>query len=214
MSDIPLVTILILFWNSEKHLPVCLERLSSQTHRNYEIIIVNNGAIREQIAGLETDKLHIHHLNSNLGFAVANNIGARLARGQWLVLLNADAYPESDWLEKLLRAAEQNPDYSVFSSRQIQYNAPHLLDGAGDAYHISGLAWRNGYKLPSKTYGLEQKEVNSPCAAAALYSREAFLNACGFDEDYFSYFDDVDLDCRLRLIYVKVWSVHEAAGIL
>ena len=46
--------------------------------------------------------LHIHRLSSNLGYPVPNNIGARLARGKWLALLNADAFPEPDWLEQLL----------------------------------------------------------------------------------------------------------------
>ncbi len=149
-------------------------------------------------------------MNENKGFAIANNIGARLAHGKRIALLNADAYPEPDWLEKLLKAAETNPEYTSFSSRQIQFNVPDLLDGAGDAYHISGLAWRNGYKLSSKTYGLEQQEVFSACAAAALYSREEFLKVSGFDEDYFSYFEDVDLGFRLRLSGAKCLYVPEA----
>lgn len=154
--------------------------------------------------------LYIERLDSNLGFAVANNIGARLARGEWIVLLNADAYPEPDWLENLLKATEQNPEYTAFSSRQIQYNAPHLLDGAGDVYHVSGLAWRNGYNLPAKAYGIDQREIFSPCAAAALYDREMFLKIGGFDEDYFSYFEDVDLGFRFRLNGGKCLYVPEA----
>jgi GT2 family glycosyltransferase len=210
VPDTPLVTILILFWKSEEHLPVCLGRLSSQTNRDFEIIIVNNGAARNALDELATNTLSLIHLDNNLGFAVANNIGARLAGGKWLALLNADAYPEPDWLENLLKAADANPEYTAFSSRQIQFNAPEQLDGAGDAYHISGLAWRSGYKLLAKIYGLEQREVFSPCAAAALYLRDEFLNAGGFDEDYFSYFEDVDLGFRLRLSGAKCLYVPEA----
>ncbi|HAW51440.1 MAG TPA: glycosyltransferase family 2 protein, partial [Flavobacteriales bacterium] len=97
-----------------------------------------------------------------------------MAKGKWLALLNADAFPEPDWLEKLVQAAEENPEYSFFSSRQIQANNPKLMDGAGDAYHISGLAWRNGYNHKVSDYGHEQKEVFSACAAAALISRDLF----------------------------------------
>jgi GT2 family glycosyltransferase len=149
-------------------------------------------------------------LPNNVGFATANNIGARLARGKWLVLLNADAFPEPDWLEKLLQAADANPEYSFFSSRQVQANKPELLDGTGDAYHISGLAWRNNYQLPSKTHSFDKKDVFSACGAAALYLREDFLQAGGFDEDYFSYFEDVDLGFRLRLAGKKCLYVPEA----
>jgi GT2 family glycosyltransferase len=60
--------------------------------------------------------LHIHKINSNPGFAVANNIGARLARGQSLALLSTDAFPEPDWLEQLVRAADDNPGFTFFAS--------------------------------------------------------------------------------------------------
>ncbi len=214
MQSHPLVSIIIITWNSEKHLQTCVHKLSTQTFYDFEVILVDNGSEDGALGGLHEKypalDLHIQRLSSNQGFALANNIGARLAHGQWLALLNADAYPEPDWLEQLLRATEQNPEYISFSSRQIQFNEPHLLDGAGDAYNISGLAWRNGYKLPSKTYGLQKKEVFSPCAAAALYFREAFLKVGGFDEDYFSYFEDVDLGFRLRLSGEKCLYVPEA----
>lgn len=208
------ISVLILTWNSETTLSRCLTSLESQRHQNFEIIIVDNASTDETIKNLQSETtksgIVIKKLHKNKGFAAANNIGARLARGKWLALLNADAFPEPDWLEKLLQAAETNPQYSFFSSRQIQFNAPERLDGAGDAYHISGLAWRNEYQLPSKTHGLEKKDVFSACGAAALYLREDFLQAGGFDEDYFSYFEDVDLGFRLRLAGKKCLYVPEA----
>jgi GT2 family glycosyltransferase len=144
-------------------------------------------------------KLKVERLNTNHGFAAANNIGARLAHGRWLALLNADAFPEADWLEKLIKSAEDNPEYSCFSSRQIQANTPELLDGTGDSYHVSGVAWRRNIDYPSSQFGTNAEEIFSPCAAAALYLHEAFLKVGGFDEDFFSYFEDVDLGFRLRL---------------
>ncbi|MBM3180631.1 MAG: glycosyltransferase family 2 protein [Chloroflexi bacterium] len=210
MSEPPLVTVIIVFWNSEKHFPECLERLATQTFRDFEIVVVNNGSDIHWFDQYNIDGLRVHHLEANLGFAVANNIGARLVRGKWIALLNADAYPEPDWLENLLKAARENPQFNFFSSRQLQADTPELLDGAGDAYHISGLAWRNGYCLPADSCALEQREVFSPCAAAALYSRDDFIKIGGFDEDYFSYFEDVDLGFRLGLQGKKCLYVPEA----
>ncbi|MBI5825774.1 MAG: glycosyltransferase family 2 protein [Chloroflexi bacterium] len=210
----PLISIIVLCWNSAAHLPQCLNTLTSQSYKDFEVIVIDNNSLDGSIENLvqlwPALNLKLERLNENKGFATANNIGVKFARGKWIALLNADAFPEPEWLEKLLRAAERNPEYSAFSSRQIQNNAPHLLDGAGDAYHISGLAWRNGYKLSAKEYGLEGREVFSPCAAAALYSREEFLKVGGFDEDYFSYFEDVDLGFRLRLGGAKCLYVPEA----
>jgi len=203
------VSVILVAYNSAKYLLRCLFCLEEQSVQDFEVIIMDNDGSAGDFVKNKLVRTY-QSLNKNLGFASANNFGACLARGEWIVLLNADAYPEPDWLANLLRAAEQNPEYSAFSSRQIQYNAPHLLDGAGDAYHISGLAWRNGYNLSADKYGLEQKEIFSPCAAAAMYRREDFLRVNGFDEDYFSYFEDVDLGFRLRLNGTKCLYVPEA----
>jgi len=210
----PIVSVIIVTWNSKAHLSTCLDRLSQQAVSDFEVIIIDNGSTDEALVGLldRYPKLNLHseHLESNVGFASANNIGARLAHGKWLVLLNADAFPEPDWLEKLLQAAETNPEYSFFASRQIQAHNPELLDGTGDVYHISGLAWRRHYKLSEKEIGHQIEEVFSPCGAAALFLRDDFLQGGGFDEDYFSYFEDVDLGFRLRLAGKKCLYVPEA----
>jgi GT2 family glycosyltransferase len=216
-----MVSIIIPYWKDSHYLTRCLQGVENQVIETLEVIIMDNNSNDVSIDSLESQfpnlNIAIKHLESNLGFATANNIGVRLAHGKWIALLNTDAFPEPDWLENLLNAAQENPGYSFFSSRQIQANLPELLDGAGDAYHVSGLAWRNGYNLPSMEYGSEQKEVFSACAAAALFSRDEFLSIDGFDEDFFSYYEDVDLGFRLRLqgkkcLYVPGAIVHHVGS--
>ena len=213
----PNISVVISVWNSGAMLSTCLACLSTQSYKEFEVIIVDNassdGAIEDLQERWPSLNFEIIKHPENKGFAVANNVGARLARGRWLVLLNADAFPEPEWLEKLLQATENNPDFTSFSSRQIQANHPDFLDGAGDAYHVSGLAWRIGLGYPSRQYGLDSTELFSPCAAAAMYQRDAFLEVGGFDEDFFSYFEDVDLGFRLQLrgyrcLYVPGAVVH------
>jgi GT2 family glycosyltransferase len=206
------ISIIITTWNSAPHLPRCLDSLENQTYQNFEIIIIDNGSTDGGVNGIQEKhpelNICIKKLDTNTGFAVANNIGARMARGEWLALLNADAFPEPVWLENLLRAAKQYP-HASFASRQIQENSPDFLDGEGDVYHISGLAWRRGYNEP--IYHTENiEEIFSPCAAAALYPRQAFLDVGGFDKDYFAYHEDVDLGFRLRLYGVKSYYVPQA----
>ncbi|MBI2757379.1 MAG: glycosyltransferase family 2 protein [Chloroflexi bacterium] len=210
----PCVSIIIICWNSREYLPRCLSGLSKQTYRDFEVIVIDNGSTDESAAGLleshPSINLRLERFETNQGFAVANNFGAHLARGKWLALLNSDAFPEPDWLAQLIKAAENNPEFSFFASRQLQSKNPELLDGAGDAYHLSGFAWRRYFGYPADKYGLSSKEVFSACAAAALYSREAFLQAGGFDEDFFSYYEDVDLSFRLRLQGFRCLYVPDA----
>jgi len=136
----------------------------------------------------------------NLGFAAGNNLGFKYAENaEWLILLNPDAVPSVDWLERMLSTAEKHPEFSMFGSRMLQMNNPELLDGDGDCYHISGFAWRSGIGLASKKVPNKTKEAFSPCAAAALYKGSVIRSAGGFDEDFFCYMEDVDLGFRLQL---------------
>lgn len=217
----PDVSVVIVTWNSGANLSHCLSRLGTQTFKNFEVIIVDNGSTDGSVNSLEGQypdlNIKIRNLGNNLGFAAANNIGAHLAHGKWLALLNTDAFPESTWLEELLSASKNYDNYTSFSSRQIQANNPAFLDGAGDAYHTSGLAWRINLGYPADDYGLEFTELFSPCAAAAMYLREAFLAVDGFDETFFSYFEDVDLGFRMQLkgyrcLYVPRAVVHHVGS--
>ncbi len=139
-------------------------------------------------------------LPSNAGFAKANNIAARAARDyDALALLNPDAVADPGWLDALVRAAELEPTAASFASQMRLAESPELLDGAGDTYHVSGRAWRNGHRQRWTEWPRHNVEVFAPCAAAALYRRAAFEEVGGFDETYFCYFEDVDLGFRLRL---------------
>jgi GT2 family glycosyltransferase len=221
MQPETLISIVIVYWNSAKYLPRCLDCLSRQTFRDFEIILIDNGSLDDGTKGLEETypdlQLRLESLTSNLGFAVANNLGARLARGKWLVLLNADAFPDPNWLDELINATKAYPNVASFSSRQLQANEPKFLDGAGDAYHVSGFAWRVALGYPADQYGLNVSELFSPCAAAAMYLREAFVDVGGFDEDFFSYYEDVDIGFRLRLkgyrcLYAPQAIVHHVGS--
>ena len=215
MSDLNIaarVSVILVTWNSSAYLGKCLDCLVMQTDKDFEVVIVDNGSTDSDYSNLKEKypelSLSVKRLEQNSGFAYANNIGARLARGKWLALLNADAFPEPDWLERMLNAAHNYPN-SFFSSRQIQADNPGLLDGEGDVYHVSGLVWRKNYNFP--VYALNEfQEIFSSCAAAALYPRQEFLDAGGFDEDYFSYLEDVDLGFRLRLRGLTCMLVPQA----
>ncbi len=212
----PEVSIIIVNWNGIKILPRCLEALQAQTNQNFEIIVVDNGSTDQSSEGLENryPNLSVMQLGRNLGFAAANNRGASAARGKWLALLNNDAFPTPNWLEKLLDCARENPSFSFFACQLVSDADEKILDGAGDIYHISGMAWHRGRgKLASDFHsisGNQPIEVFSPCAAAALYDRQSFLDIGGFQERFFSHHEDVDLGFRLRLIGKRCLYVPQA----
>ena len=207
------IAVLVVNWNGGALLSRCLQSLARQRRPPDQIIVVDNGSTDESLAIAEPwcRGVQVIRLTENVGFARANNIAAAAARqADALALLNPDAFAEPGWLEALEGAAQRLPEAAAFASQMRLDGAPDLLDGAGDSYHVSGRAWRNGHQQPASSGPSGEVEVFAPCAAAALYRRDAFEEAGGFDERFFCYFEDVDLGFRLRLLGYRCFYVPEA----
>lgn len=208
------VSVIIVNWNTGIYLKRCLSSLRKQTLSPREVIIVDNASTDSSADGLEEcyPDVKVVRLDKNIGFAAANNYAARLTSGDcnWFALLNPDAFPEPDWLESLTDAVRMHPEYKFFGSRLMNANQPSMIDGTGDINHISGLVWRDDHENEANASMFKAKEIFSPCGAAALYSKEAFAAANGFDEDYFCYVEDVDLGFRLRLLGYRCLYVPES----
>ncbi|MGZ5051273.1 MAG: glycosyltransferase family 2 protein [Methylobacter sp.] len=213
------VAVIIVNWNGAQFLEQCLTALMNQTVKPHEIILLDNASSDDSIKIAQQFPVRLIQLNSNTGFARGNNLAieAASAESEWIALINPDAYAEPHWLETLLTAAEIHPEFDVFTSRLLNAADPALLDGAGDTYHVSGLAWRIGHGNPMSESTKQTREVFSACAAAALYRRNVLREIGGFDEDYFCYVEDVDLGFRLRLaghscLYVPESVAHHVGS--
>jgi GT2 family glycosyltransferase len=206
---------IIVTYNSWTYLQRCVEAIRLQTTPFHRIIIIDNASdtpLAESGLALPRQFEFIRN-DHNSGFAAANNRAVNaLDDCDWIALINPDAFIASDWLEKLQDAAKQNPDFSFFGSTLLMADRPDMLDGTGDIYHMSGLAWRDGHGTARIDAPTIDHEVFSPCAAAALYRRDTFLNAGGFDEDFFCYMEDVDLGFRLRLAGHRCMQIPSAVA--
>ena len=196
----PDITVVVVNYNSGDYLKGCIASLARQTHRNFETIIIDNNSTDGSLDRLaeKPARLTILKQADNLGFASANNIGAAAGKGAWLALLNPDAEAEPGWLDAMMRAIAERPDHRMVASLQLNLHDPSKLDGAGDNYLAYGYAWRGGFGHAASS-APQAGECFGPCGAAALYPRDAFLEAGGFDERYFCYHEDVDIAFRLRL---------------
>lgn len=215
MPSVGSVAVVVVNASSGAHIGRTLDALARQTVRPRRTIVVDNASAdgsADAIARLHPDA-ELVRLAENVGFAAASNLGARLAGGcDWIATLNPDAFPEPGWLEALLGAADANPAYASFGSRLVCAADEAVLDGTGDRYHVNGFAWRRDHGCSATTVR-RSGEVFSPCAAAALYRRDAFLEVGGFDEAFFCYFEDTDLAFRLRLLGHRSLYVGEAVAL-
>lgn len=213
-------SVIIVNWNGEPFLERCLTALVAQTVKPHEIILVDNASSDRSVdIARRFPAVRLMALDQNTGFARGNNLAieATSAGSEWITLLNPDAFAEPRWLEALLGAAERNPRFVIFSSKLINAGNPAVLDGAGDAYLMSGRVRRIGHGMPVSAVAENEREVFSPSAAAAMYRRSALREIGGFDEDYFCYVEDVDLGFRLRLaghrcLYVPQSVAHHVGS--
>jgi GT2 family glycosyltransferase len=205
------VTVVIVNWNSGALLADCLEHLLAQTLPPTRIVVLDNDSTDGSMTCADRfPSVNFRFLGENLGFAVANNLAVAEADTEFVALLNPDANPEPDWLERLLAAALDDPQVVAFGSRQMMHEPPTTIDGLGDIYHVSGLTWRRGFGRQLDGGDLESREVFSACGAAVLYRREDFLRAGGFDETFFCYCEDVDLGFRFLLAGKRCLYVADA----
>jgi len=155
----------------------CLEAVALQTHLPSRLLLVDNagmdGSFEKACAFVGSNPAlagitEILHNKRNLGFAAANNAAAAICETEFLALLNPDAIPEPDWLEKLLAAAKRHPQAASFASRQMLDGERGFVDGLGDVYHPIGICWRRRHGKVLRPSDLVETETTSACAAAAL----------------------------------------------
>ncbi|RFB03975.1 glycosyltransferase family 2 protein [Parvularcula marina] len=208
----PALSVIIVNYNSGERLTRVFAALDRQTWRDFETLLVDN-ASSDDSASLAAEYPHLVTVKMspvNTGFAGGVMIGAAMAKGEWLVVLNPDAYPESDWLEKLMAAAMEYGPETLLGSVQLTEDEEDRLDGLGDVYHMSGVAWRGGFGKSAALTPTEDREIFAPCFAAAALHRERFLSLGGLDEDFFCYHEDVDFGFRHRLAGGRAVLVHDA----
>jgi GT2 family glycosyltransferase len=208
-----LVDVVIVNYNAGAWLARTVAALQAQTFTDFRTIIVDNGSTDRSLDDLPAGPVPVDIIRAgkNLGFAAGNNLAIRgHVRAEWLALLNPDAFPHPDWLERFLAAARAHPEFAFFGCRMLDAASPTHLDGVGDVYHVSGLHWRDGHSCPNSHRYDAPEEIFAPCAAAALYRTRDVVEAGGFDEDFFCYAEDVDLGFRLRMFGHRCLYVPDA----
>lgn len=201
MTDTPTVeiTVVIPTWNRRDLLGHCLRSLREQTVPA-EILVVDNGSTDGTLAMLADDfpEVSCLPLGRNVGFAAAVNAGLDRVTTRMTALLNNDTEADSAWVERGLEAAERYPEFSFFASRMVDFTNRRTLDSAGDRYGRTGLPTKRGLGEPVDRYPHEE-EVFGASAGAAFYRMSLFREIGPFDESYYTYLEDVELNLRARL---------------
>lgn len=210
-------------WNTLRFLPRCLDSVRAQDVEA-ELLVVDNGSGDGSVEWLRREGIDHVALPENVGFAAAVNLGVRRTSAPAVLVLNADTTLEPGCLARLAEALEGDATLGGVQPRILQMEDEASVESAGlysagQALTRDGRAFELGMGEEQRPELLRRREVFGVCGAACLLRRELFDQLGGYDETYFSFYEDVDLNVRARIAgrrfeYVPeavVWHVGNAA---
>ncbi len=195
MSNLPLVSIIVLNWNGEKCIQLCLNSLFEQTYPNYEVIVVDNASTDDspEIVRREFSRARLIVNGSNLGFAAGNNVGIRAANGDLIAMFNNDAIADKDWLAEMVKALTSSHQVGVVGSLVYYYEPKDRIWSAGarlDA--LTGLMWQVPQDESPEKVNSVKDDIDLVANCASLIKKETFDKVGLLDEDYFFLVEDLD----------------------
>ncbi|MCD6519729.1 MAG: glycosyltransferase family 2 protein [Anaerolineae bacterium] len=207
-----MVSVIIPNWNGLALLRPCLRSLEEQTYAHFEVIVVDNGSTdgSAEMVQKEFPWVRLLVMAENRGYAGGCNAGIRLAEGDLLVMLNNDTEVDPHWLEALVDALERHPEAGSAASRIMIYDRPGILHSAGDLYRRNGLPDSRGVWQPYAPPYDREEYVFGGCGGAVAYRREMLEEIGLFEERFFLYCEDVDLNWRAQLAGWKCIYVPHA----
>ncbi len=212
VSSMDKIAVVVPNWNGADHLAGCLDSLLAQS-LTARIIVVDNGSTDGSLKLLEkySDIEVILH-TENKGFAGGVNAGFRRAIDdglKYVATLNNDAVADKDWLRHLADSLDKNPRVGIVTSKILTADGKRL-DSTGDYLTVWGLPYPRGRGENDINKYDGDREVFGASGGASLY-RIKMLNGIGlFDEDFFAYYEDVDLSFRAQLAGWKIRFVPAA----
>lgn len=215
------VTVVIPNYNGKEFIDKCMLHLTKQDFTDFKVIVTDNGSKdgSGEMALKYSDRLNVElvELGDNYGFSRAVNEGIVRSDSEYVILLNNDAYAGKHFIKELVNKMDSDENIFAAQALMLQYSDKNLVDGAGDYFSAMGWGFAWGKDGEAKNY-MQERDVFSCCAGAAIY-RKSILDEIGlFDENFFAYLEDMDIGYRARLygyrnvIVPKAKVLHVGSG--
>jgi N-acetylglucosaminyl-diphospho-decaprenol L-rhamnosyltransferase len=209
-------SVVVVTYNAGGHVERCLESVVGGPH---DVIVVDNASTdgTKELVRERFPSVRLIELPENIGFGAANNAGMEAADGDYYLLLNSDAQPVGDGIDRLVAFAEATPGVGVAGPRLLSPDGrvqksvrgfPTLWRLATEYFFLRKLA--PGSRLLNDFYGAGfnyrvRREAEFLMGAVLLLRREAVEEVGGFDPSFFMFSEEVDLCYRLR---AAGWAVE------
>jgi GT2 family glycosyltransferase len=189
------VTAVVLAYGAEPWLLACVRSVLASTGVQVEVLLVDNGCTSDAVQELSGwPRVTVLRPGSNLGFAGGVVLGAKGVASEFLAMVNSDAIVDEGALAALVAEAS-GEDVGIASACVVLGDRPDLVNSVGNPVHLLGFAWAGGFGDPVIAHPAATDVASATGACAVL--RTSWWNTLGgFAEEYFAYYEDVELSWR------------------
>lgn len=227
MSTPPRVSIIVVSYNTKDMTIACLDSVYEQTRQaSFELIVVDNASADGSGAAIAERFPDIKFIQSetNLGFAAGNNLAAKSATGDYLLLLNPDTLVLDHGIDNLVAFADANPDARIWGGRTYfgdgrlnPYSCWRFLSLWGMFCNATALArmFKDSNLFNPDGYGGwprdSVREVEIVTGCFIMLRRDFWEELGGFDLDFFMYAEEADLCYRARAYGARPMTTPDAS---
>ena len=219
------VTVIVVSYNTSGMLKECLESLyQNPGSHELEVFVVDNASKDDSVAMVREHfkPVHLIENQTNRGFAAANNQAYEKASGDYVILLNPDAYVKPGAIENAVSFMESHPECGLCGGRLVNLDGDldpsarrfpnslykfFTLSGLSDRYASSKIFGRGDFKYFDHK---SVQEVDWVPGTYTIYRRRMLTQIGLFDERFFIYYEETDLCLRAKRNGWRVFFVPDA----
>jgi GT2 family glycosyltransferase len=215
------LTVNLVTWNGAKYVQNCLASLFNQTFTDFELLIIDNHSTDDTLELIREKYPHLKIVEhrENLGFAKAHNQAIHWTKSDYILVLNQDVILKPTFLENLVLFMNQNPQAGAATGKILRLQEDqktNYIDTVGLKIFKNHRVIEIGAGEVDEGQYNEIEQVFGVSGAIPIYRRTALASVADnkqfFDEDFFSYKEDIDLAYRLRYAGWKAYKVPTAVA--
>lgn len=211
MTEKPLVSIIILNYNAGELLIDCIDSILKTNYPNFEVIVVDNASKdhSQQKCKEKFPDIILIENKENLGYCEGNNVGIRIAKGEFVVILNPDTLAEPDWLTKLV-FAYQKYGAGLYQPKFLTTTDHNILMSTGNMIQLFAFGYSRG-KGDRDDDQFDHVETIGYASGTCLFTSSKILKELNMlDPFLFAYHDDLDLGWRAAMQGIKSYYVPDS----
>jgi GT2 family glycosyltransferase len=192
-----LVSFVVVNYNGGEEILTCLNSIYSQTYKNFEVIVVDNDSKDNSLKLIKEHfkEVKIIETGYNSGWGVGCNVGIEKSKGEFVSMVNNDAYLDEKCLEEMVKSISGKQKYGSCACKILLADEKEKIEVVGLSIYKDGMAISRGRNEKKDDY-LSQEEVFCASDCVCLY-RRIMLDEIGlYDKDFFMYANDSDIGWR------------------